>query len=1074
MAAVGGQPKFEQPLEGVFGEQPLNLGGDSASASASPPPPQAASPPPQAASPPPTVRPTSVEDLKKLQFAEQPIVNLATCNLNQMALDFTGNQRRIIESIKQAKAAGCKYRLGPELEITGYSCEDHFYELDTITFAWMSLRDIILTTVDGKNLMDDILCDFGMPILHNGVRYNCRVFVLGRKILLIRPKMWMADDGNYREDRHFTPWDKDKIQSIEEYQLPEAIHDALEESQTTVPFGVAILQCKDATIGAEICEELFTAESTNILLGFEGCDIMSNGSASHFEVGKRMRRHDLIREATRKNGGVYMYSNMLGLDGNRMVFDGNGMIYMNGELKAVGEHLLFHEVEVVTAKLNLDEVRTFRAKSVSHQMQSDQRSVKLQRIKVDFNLSSKKKTLEEIRDIREADELGGESIKNNSFEFNTTNTIEIKEIPMEEEMGMAVSRWLFDYLTRSGSGSFLLPLSGGVDSSSTAMFVYFMCSILSDLLQKTSYEEGESPARTAHREFLYSRLDPNVFRHSEKFRHVLFTYVKPIIVPSDKVESYQVLAKQLPTAKDLMNLILYTVNMPTKNNTSTIMLYAFTLADALGSYHVTANIQEAFIGIKNIVSNLTFGTTYARNTPIDAATLADPLWKDIFNPKTGAVEPKDIVQIPRTEHRDGVKPPETLAIQNIQARLRMMTAFLLSQVLPLHRNVVEKMDPTGDLLNYQTAKATAVTSAMEASGGTIQVDKPEDYKFVHLLEKNVRDSSGNLASNKLHNDYKAAVGGAQMCLVLASSNSDEALRGFYTKYDAASADINPIGSFSKHDLRKFLYYCMTTRFVGTNSVIEDQFDEKTLNKSAMKTKFNNTYNNYPFKVLYDILTVTASPELQEPGAGGAVQDDELAIEVTYEDLYDFGIMRKNKLGPLGVFYKMCKDRLGKFQTDINTQLSKKFRKAATPTTIYDKVNTLFRQYGLNRHKMTILTPALHATDYSPDDNRFDQRPFLYPNERGASIAYQLDVVKKLAAEMEQREDVKALVAAAVDQNPEEAVVPATAAATATAAAAAAVAERENLGGGARHLRSLRRVTRDKKRDAKRRSQTRKS
>ena len=126
--------------------------------------------------------------------------------------------------------------------------------------------------------------------------------------------------------------------------------------------------------------------------------------------------------------------------------------------------------------------------------------------------------------------------------------------------------------------------------------------------------------------------------------------------------------------------------------------------------------------------------------------------------------------------------------------------------------------------------------------------------------------------------------------------------------------------------------------------------------------------------------------------------------------------------------------------------------------------------------MTILTPALHATDYSPDDNRFDQRPFLYPNERGASIAYQLDVVKKLAAEMEQREDVKALVAAAVDQNPAEAVVPAAAAATATAAeaATAAVAERENLGGGARHLRSLRRVTRDKKRDAKRRSQTRKS
>ena len=29
-------------------------------------------------------------------------------------------------------------------------------------------------------------------------------------------------------------------------------------------------------------------------------------------------------------------------------------------------------------------------------------------------------------------------------------------------------------------------------------------------------------------------------------------------------------------------------------------------------------------------------------------------------------------------------------------------------------------------------------------------------------------------------------------------------------------------------------------------------------------------------------------------------------------------------------------------------------------------------------KMTTLTPSYHAEQYSPDDNRFDLRPFLYP------------------------------------------------------------------------------------------------
>jgi len=35
------------------------------------------------------------------------------------------------------------------------------------------------------------------PILHKNVPYNCRVIIFNGKILLIRPKMWMANDGNY-------------------------------------------------------------------------------------------------------------------------------------------------------------------------------------------------------------------------------------------------------------------------------------------------------------------------------------------------------------------------------------------------------------------------------------------------------------------------------------------------------------------------------------------------------------------------------------------------------------------------------------------------------------------------------------------------------------------------------------------------------------------------------------------------------------------------------------------------------------------------------------------------------------
>ena len=58
-------------------------------------------------------------------------------------------------------------------------------------------------------------------------------------------------------------------------------------------------------------------------------------------------------------------------------------------------------------------------------------------------------------------------------------------------------------------------------------------------------------------------------------------------------------------------------------------------------------------------------------------------------------------------------------------------------------------------------------------------------------------------------------------LVLGSSNLDEALRGYYTKYDCSSADINPIGSFSKVRLRQMLtYFCYIYKMKILDEVLQ--------------------------------------------------------------------------------------------------------------------------------------------------------------------------------------------------------------------------------------------------------------
>ena len=42
-------------------------------------------------------------------------------------------------------------------------------------------------------------------------------------------------------------------------------------------------------------------------------------------------------------------------------------------------------------------------------------------------------------------------------------------------MSKAIGCFLWDYLRRSGASGFFLPLSGGIDSASTASCVFHMC-----------------------------------------------------------------------------------------------------------------------------------------------------------------------------------------------------------------------------------------------------------------------------------------------------------------------------------------------------------------------------------------------------------------------------------------------------------------------------------------------------------------------------------------------------------------------------------------------------------------------
>ena len=85
-------------------------------------------------------------------------------------------------------------------------------------------------------------------------------------------------------------------------------------------------------------------------------------------------------------GGVYLYANQQGCDGDRLYYDGCALIAVNGKVVAQGSQFSLSDVEVVSATIDIEDVRAHRAiMSRNSQAASAER---YQRIEVRMALSN--------------------------------------------------------------------------------------------------------------------------------------------------------------------------------------------------------------------------------------------------------------------------------------------------------------------------------------------------------------------------------------------------------------------------------------------------------------------------------------------------------------------------------------------------------------------------------------------------------------------------------------------------------------------------------------------------------------
>lgn len=347
-------------------------------------------------------------------------MRVAVASLNQWALDFEGNFQRIKLAAIEAKRQGASIVLTPELSITSYGCEDYFHH------RWVVVRAAgIARRVMGLACDLDMTILVGLPVHASSVAYNAVLVAHSNGQACFVLKQRLAGETTYYEPRWFRALSSDRIE-LDDFPDITAGRGIIED-----PSGVRI--------AVEICEDAWVADRPAVRYAKDGVDVIFNASGSHFAVGKHEKRVSLVTESTRAFSCAYVYSNLLGMDAGRLVYDGDSMISTGGKLFEV-QGLGSADVQVISADVDIEVNRTKRRRMPSYA--PSEAIERLQVFDSDFSFPAR--------------------------EPRTTIPTPVRR-DVHEEVLRALSLGSLDYMRRSGCRGFVLSLSGGADSTLCAL-----------------------------------------------------------------------------------------------------------------------------------------------------------------------------------------------------------------------------------------------------------------------------------------------------------------------------------------------------------------------------------------------------------------------------------------------------------------------------------------------------------------------------------------------------------------------------------------------------------------------------
>lgn len=358
--------------------------------------------------------------------------------LNQTPRDWKGNMVNIRRILRIAANQGVTILCLPEMTITGYGLEDDLFCSDVTHRALAKLKQLTVELSTAPSHYKNMVVCLGLPIRFNNSLYNSIATIVDGELVGFTCKQHLAGDGIHYENRQFKPWPTGVVQNI---LIPEF-------GNAEFPIGDIHFNVGGVKIGYEICEDAWVANRPGTILATKGVDIYLNPSASHFSFGKLETRKNFVVDGSRAFNATYIYTNLVGNEAGRAIYDGCALIASGGSLLAQGKRFSYQDAVLTTAIVDIDTTRTQSVRTASFQPNLEE-----------YNRGCVTVPFSYPNVIDKPTPISLESWEKSSLLKN-------------EECTRALGLALMDYMRKSRTKGFVVSLSGGADSA----LVTYLCS----------------------------------------------------------------------------------------------------------------------------------------------------------------------------------------------------------------------------------------------------------------------------------------------------------------------------------------------------------------------------------------------------------------------------------------------------------------------------------------------------------------------------------------------------------------------------------------------------------------------